>query len=629
MHPLLLKYYESELRHLRSVGAEFAEDFPKIAGRLGLEAFDCADPYVERLLEGFAFLAARVHLKLDSEYATFTQQLLDIVYPNFLAPVPSMAIAHFQPDPAGGSLAEGYLIPKGSALRGHLPKGQQTACEFRTAHEVRLYPLRIQHASYLGSRAELAHAGLQSILSGPKGSSLQAAIHIQIRCMAGARWQDLKIERLPLFFHGDGALPFRLYEQISAHLEKVIAVGRDAHGHIEKTITLTAHPMGFEEGETLLPASGRSFEGYRLLQEYFAMPERFLFSEIQGLEATQAWGEQETIDLYFLTHRVDQGLINAVRDENVALFCSPVINLFPKRTDRIQIDPTRRELHVVVDRSRPLDFEIHSILEAETVGLQPDGRRPLLPLFGSSHQHGHASVSYYTSQRNKRLHSSNQNRRGPRSSYTGSELYLSLVSASGAPCPEGVDQISLHVLTTNRDLPFLMPVGVGQTDLTLVEGGPITAIRCLIGPTRPKPSAAEDHTAWRLISHLALNYLSLVDQDKERGAVALRELLSLYAGPQDQDIHKRISGLLHVESTRVVRRIPGVGPIVFGRGKTVTLKFDEAAYEGTGAFLLGAVLERFLARYAAINSFTETRMETTERGEIMRWPARTGTRQTL
>src|SRR5713101_556004 len=154
MDPRLLKYYNRELQFMREMGGEFAKEFPKIAGRLGLDGFECADPYVERLLEGFAFLAARVQLKIDAEFPRFTQHLLETIYPGYLAPVPSMAMVQFQPDPSEGSLAAGVPVPRGSALRSMLGKGEITACEYRTAHEVTLWPVEIQeveHFRYSGA----------------------------------------------------------------------------------------------------------------------------------------------------------------------------------------------------------------------------------------------------------------------------------------------------------------------------------------------------------------------------------------------------------------------------------------------------------------------------------------------
>ena len=237
--------------------------------------------------------------------------------------------------------------------------------------------------------------------------------------------------------------------------------------------------------------------------------------------------------------------------------------------------------------------------------------------------------AFYTVHRLPRLLSSHQRRVGPRSSYIGSELYLALVDADEAPYSGHLQQLAVSTLCTNRDLPLHMPVGRGETDFTLNSGAPIKAVRCVTGPTHPRPSRAHGDTAWRLISHLSLNYLSLMDHDDQQGAMALRELLALYGDLAEASVRKQIDGMISVRSQPVTRRAPVPGPIAFARGLEVVVNLDESAFEGAGAFLLGAVLERFFAKYASINAFTETVVRSTERGEIMRWPARIGRRQIL
>ena len=168
---------------------------------------------------------------------------------------------------------------------------------------------------------------------------------------------------------------------------------------------------------------------------------------------------------------------------------------------------------------------------------------------------------------------------------------------------------------------------VAGADFTLADSAPVAAIRCLAGPSRPQASHAHDNQAWRLISQLSLNYLSLAEQGQ--GAAALREMLRLYGDMQNPALQLQIEGLREVSAKPCTRRLPMPGPIVFGRGLEITLEFDENAFRGTGVFLLGAVFERFLARYVSLNSFTETVLRSTERGEIMRWKARPGRRPNL
>lgn len=625
MDPRLRDYYELELRHLRQISGEFASENPKIAGRLGLESFECADPYVERLLEGFAFLAARVRLKVDDAFPRFTQHLLEMVYPHYLAPTPSMAIVQMQPDPAEGSLADGFLLPRDTVLRGQLGKGEQTACEYRTAHDVTLWPLQIAEVEYLSNPSAVANLGAPSL------PGLKAGIRLRLKTTAGLKFNQLALNDLPLFLCGGDMLTAHVYEQMLANAFAIAALPvADHKSWCELVVKTPVRRLGFEDREALLPPGPRSFQGYRLLQEYFAFPERFHSVELTGLGPACKRCEAAELDLIVMLDRLQPQLVNALDAGRFALFCTPAINLFPKRTDRIHLDQPGTEYHLLPDRTRPMDFEVYAVKEVTGYGASQGDERTFLPFYGSAsgYRH-HQENAYYTLRRQKRVLSSKQRRLGLRSSYIGSETFISLVDPNAAPFSANLKQIGLQVLCTNRDLPLVMPVGSGSTDFSLQSGGPVQSIRCLAGPTKPRPSPADGEIAWRLINHLSLNYLSLMDTDARQGAEALRELLSLYGDANDDAIRKQIEGVLSVESRNVVRRVDAVGPIVFGRGLEIAVKFEESAFEGSGVFLLGAVLERFFARYASINSFTETAVVSADRGEIMRWPIRIGQRHTI
>ena len=215
MDPRLLQYYGRELNYVREMGAEFAREFPKVAGRLGLDTFECADPYVERLLEGFAFMAARIHLKLDDEFPRFTQHLLEIVYPHYLAPTPSMAVVQMRPNLAEGTLAQGYRVPRGTALRSLLGRGEQTPCEYRTSQDVTLWPLELTFAEYTGYVGDIGDVKLPARARG--------AIRFKLRTTAGLNFADLALDDLPLFIRGADELPMKIYEQIMAHAVAIVA----------------------------------------------------------------------------------------------------------------------------------------------------------------------------------------------------------------------------------------------------------------------------------------------------------------------------------------------------------------------------------------------------------------------
>ena len=623
MDPRLLDFYNRELQHLRDVGGEFAREFPKIAGRLALTDIDCADPYVERLLEGFAFLAARVQLQIHSEFPRFSEQLLQVVYPQYLCPIPSMAVVRFDPTLDAGELAQGFTIPRGAALRSALGKNEQTACEYRTATPVTLWPIQIKEAEYFSR--ELANMDLPAI----EGS--KAALRLRLKAAPGVKFSQLPLDRLPIFLSGGNEYSFLLYEQL---MSNTLAVAVRGVGRAGMTTVLPKRSLaacGFEDEEALLPPSNATFQGYRLLLEYFAFPERFLFTELHGLRAALAKIDQQELDIFILLGRSERRLENAVDLQDFSLHCAPAINLFSKRTDRLHVDVTQFEQHVVVDRTRPLDFEVYDIEEVVGYRAGADDAQAFLPFYATrDNGHSLSDESFFTVRRTPRRASERQKNRGPRSTYVGSELFLTLVDASEAPYRQSVQQLALRALVTNRDLPLQMPVGIGSTDFTLTSTAPVSSIRVTAGPTRPKPSLcfSDGEYAWRLISHLTLNYLSLCNNDARQGAAALRELLALYGNLGEPHVRKQIEGLRSIATQPIVRRIPNQRRASFGRGLEATLEFDESVFP-SGAYVLGAVLERFLAKYVSINSFTETVLRTTARGEIMRWPARNGLRQLL
>ena len=620
MNPRFLRYYSQELQHLREMGGEFAADYPKIAGRLGLDGFECADPYVERLLEGFSFLAARVQMKIDAEFPRFTQHLSELVYPHLLAPTPSMAVVQLQPDLANPSLKQGFLVPRGSAMRSVLGKGDNTACEYRSAHDVTLWPMELVEAKMF------THGGAEAGLDVRLPAAVKAALRLRLRTTGGIAFRDLPLDRLCLHLRGGDDLPARIYEKILAGVEGVLVApaGRPAAWH--RLLPKTAlRPVGFDEAEALLPSGERTFQGYRLLQEYFAFPQRYQFVEVCGLRPALAACADNEIELTILLNRADPQLEQSLDSSNFALHCTPVVNLFRRRADRINVSDEQLEYHVLVDRTRPMDYEVFQVDAVTGYGSGPNSEQAFDAFYTAKDigalQQGKA---FYQLRREQRMVSQRQRRDGPRSSYIGSEAFIAIVDAAEAPYSGDLRQLGLSVWCTNRDLPLSMPVGVGKTDFILDAGAPLAAVRCLAGPSRPLPSFAEGSVAWRLLNQLSLNYLSLQDSDPQQGAAALREMLALYCHPGDASAQRQAEGVRSIGSKAVTRRMPSPGPIAFGRGIELTVTLDDAAFEGTGAFLLGAVLSRFFAQYVSINSFTETVVRTLARGEIMRWPARGG-----
>jgi type VI secretion system protein ImpG len=626
MDPRLLQHYNLELQHLREMGAEFAQQFPKIAARLGMSGLEVADPYVERLLEGTAFMAARVQLKLDAEFPRFTQALLEIVYPHYLAPTPSMLVAQLRPDPNEPTLAGATrIVPRGTTMYSVVGPDDMTACEFRTAQDVVLLPIEVASATYFSYAPDLP----LNTLSLPQ--SVKGGVRIRLRTTAGLNFSQTSIDRLCFYLAGRDDVANKLLELSLSSCAGVIVrpVGARTHDFTLLPASTVA-PVGFADEQALLPLSVRSFQGYRLLQEYFAFPQRYRFIELSGLSQAIGRVAGSEIEIVVLLGRGDPTLESMVDGSNFQLFCTPAVNLFEKaRMDRIHVSDSTFEFHVVADRTRPLDYEIYQGTDVVGHGAGDDSEQRFLPFYSASSLDPDDQSAYFTMRRQPRVLPPDQKRRGPRSSYIGSEVFLSLVDSKQAPYSADLRQLSIQAQCTNRDLVLQMPIGLGQTDFSLNVAAPVTSVRVVAGPSRPYSPVADGAVAWRAISHLSLNYLSLVNASGEQGAAALRDLLELYATTTDVSARRQIEGLRSVSVNRVVRRLPTRGPIAFGRALEITVDVDEMAFEGGSAFLLGAVLDRYFARYVSINSATETVLRSDSRGEINRWTPTWGTRPTL
>lgn len=624
MDPRLLRHYNQELQHLREMGAEFAAQFPKIASRLRIDGLEVSDPYVERLLEGFAFLTARIQLKLEAEFPRFTQRLVEILYPHFLAPMPAMLIAQFNPDPDDPGLISGIKIPRGSKLLGQAGRAGPTECQFRTAHDVTIWPISIESAEYF------SHASNLPLNSKPEWRKFGGGLRISLKAAAGQDFSKIELNDLRLHFCGGDEVAYRLYEQVCGNAMGICVIA--GKGNSTKHVLLdsqTIEAVGFDEEHALLPTTLKGFEGYRLTQEYFAFPQRFLFFDLCELgDALRQLGGTE-VDVVILFTRGDTNLLQSVDAASFALNCVPAVNLFEHRCDRINVSPETPDLHVVPDRVRPMDFEVYQITSVTGYGVGLETERKFMPLYTSFHAEEHGYQAYFAAQREPRVLSTVQRRDGPRSSYVGSEVFISIVDPQEAPYADDLKQLSVTAICSNRDLPQLMPLGGTAGDLTLEQSNGLLSIRVIKGPSKPLSAQRDGNVAWRLINQLTLNHLALTNTNSEKGASAIREMLRLYTYEADTALHKQIDGLRAMSTRQVVRRLPLPGPIAFGRGVQIELEVDELAFQGASAFLFCSVLERYFARHVSMNGFTETRVRSQTRGEIMSGRPRCGSRPIL
>jgi type VI secretion system protein ImpG len=438
----------------------------------------------------------------------------------------------------------------------------------------------------------------------PPDVRAKAALRIRLQTTADIPLKEVAADPLVFFLRGADDTPSMLYEQIFAAKSGLIIQSGSERGKLLGRLPAdTIRRVGFANDQALLPPSPRSFEGYRLLREYFSFPQRFLFFEAAGFAEAVRKCDGNKIDLVIALKDQDTRLEGRVDASFAELYCTPAINLFSKTLDRINVTDRFSEFHVVPDRNRPLDFEIFEVETLTGYGVTAGQEQEFRPFYQAKDTDVSAGA-FFTTQRLPRVPSARDKQFGVKTSYMGTELYLSVVDANSAPFRSDLRQLGVRALCTNRHLPIQMARGVGRTP-------------------------ADGRFSWRLISHLALNYLSLVDAERQDGAGGLRDILKLYADATDRQIARQIEGVLSVKSKPVIRRVRTPGPIAFARGLEIVLNFDELAFEGTGVFIFGAVLEQFFARYVSLNSFTETVVRTEQRGQIMVWPAQVGKRQIL
>ncbi|HEX6370347.1 MAG TPA: type VI secretion system baseplate subunit TssF [Longimicrobium sp.] len=596
----LLDYYYAELDYLRAAGGEFAQAHPTVAARLQVGAHESPDPHVERLIESFAFLTGRLRRTLEVEVPGISSALLEVLYPQYLNPVPPVTIAELVADPAQGALTSGYVVPRETPLFAQSPDGH--VCRFRTCAPVTLHPLKVDEVE-LEPRERY-----RWVHDTPKAAQL-----LRVRLKAdGLPLTAQRPERLRFYLGGEMSTAAALYELLTGSLLKVVLVSDDP-GATPRILPASAlQPAGFGDDEAVLPTPPTAHPAYRLLQEYFTVPRKFLFLELDLSEAG-ALGAAEHLDLVFVLGSRARERLDVGR-ANVRLGCTPVVNLFRRLSEPVRVDGRRLEYRLVADGRRERSTEIHSVLGVSAA--QDDGGRVAFePFYSYAHRMDAKHATFWHA------------RRAPaeRADLEGTDVFLSFLDLRAKRVAPPVQTVWADVLCTNRRLAEQLLPG----DRLHVESAlPVTEVRVLHTPTAAVDPPLGGQTQWRLISHLSLNHLSLTGGDE--GLEALREILRLYAAYGDPTVESQVFGIRRMETRPAVRR---VGPDAwrgFCRGTEIDLLVDEGAFTGGSALLLASVLDRFFGLYAAVNSFTRLSVRRQNREEAWKtWPARVGARPLL
>ena len=588
------------------MGAEFAKEHPKIAGRLGINDDIVEDPHVSRLIESFAYLNARIQHKLDDDFPELSDALLNVLFPHYLRPIPSLSIVQFSPDK---DLVEStYTVPRETLLQTDQYQGE--SCIFSTVYPTELHPV------------ELTSASLQGIPFSTPGSSRIRGASSVLKLSFNTFTDQISLAQVKptkfrFYLKGQAQYINPLYKMLLNDCLNVVMTRSESDLSPIFMGSDVIQPVGFEAGDGLFPYPPASFTGYRLLSEFFIFPEKFMFIDITSLDKFIPDDAGNTLNLYLYLKSSDVELEHNVSKETFIMGCSPVANLFPHKADPIRLDHANHEYQVIPEARRPTGYEVYSIdkVSAST----PSGEiEEYYPMFGLNHdnQNTLTHAFWFASRRTAKL--------GIYERDEGTDMYLSLVDLDFNPNLPEERTLNIDTTCSNRDQPAKLPFSADQPKLQCINGAPpCTKIRFLTRPTAVVRPPMRNNARWRLISHLNLNFLSLTGRDE--ATQALKEILRLYDFKESSVTRALVDSISTVKTHPISAPLNIDGHTTMCRGMEVDIEIDDYKLAGSSVYLFAMILEHFFALYCSINSFTRVlvRIKSKE-GYLKQCPPRAG-----
>lgn len=607
----LLPYYEKELAYIRQMGAEFAKEHPKIAGRLGISTDTIEDPHVSRLIESFAYLNARIQHKLDDDFPEISDALLATLFPHYQRPIPSMAIVQLVPNQ--DQLQASYTLPAQTVLETEQFQGEN--CRFTTVYDTELLPLSVTDASLVGR--PFATPGANAV----RGAG--GVLRLRLQTFNDAiNIHKLRPNRLRFYLKGQPQHIHPLYEMILNESQQLVIATSDSDTNPVFVGKNAIKAVGFCDTQSLLPYPASSFSGYRLLNEFFIFPEKFMFIDIEGIANHIPARTTTELNLYFYLNRSEVELEHNVNKNTFALGCTPIVNLFSHKADPIKIEHTELEYQIIPDARRPKGYEIYSIdnvVASSAAGIQ----ETFLPFYGLKHEHLDLKTQsfWFAARRHAKLGYSQRDE--------GTDLFLSLVDLNFNPNLPEDRTLLIEATCSNRDLPAKLPFNLDQPKLQCVNAAPpCEKIRCLTQPTAAIRPPLRDGARWRLLSHLNLNYLSITGSDNAKDA--LKEILRLYDFKDSSATRALIDSIQSLKARGVNAPLNIDGRTTLCRGTEIEIEIDDANFTGSSSFLFATVLENFFGLYCSINSFTRLLVKRKNKeGYLKKCPPRAGEKTLL
>lgn len=602
----LLPLYEKELVYMRQLGAEFAKEHPKIASRLGINNDSIEDPHVSRMVESFAFLNARIQHKLNDDFPEISDALLGTLYPHYQRPIPSMSIVQFVPDQE--QLDSSYPISRGTLLETTQFQGEN--CRFTTCYDVPLLPIEVTSASLMGMPSSTP--GSDKI----RGAS--SVLKIALKTFSSdILFSDLAVDKLRFYLKGQAQHINPLYQMLLNDCNRTImATSADDNSPVSLGAN-AIKPVGFSSEECLLPYPDSSFMGYRLLTEYFAFSEKFMFIDIVGIKDKLTEQTTDTLELYIYLNDSNVELEHNISAQTFNLSCTPIVNLFEHTAEPIKLEHTQHEYKVTPDSRRSDGYEVYAINEVTASSYYGEDVE-FLPFYGINHeQQDKNSHSFWLGhRRHAKLDNFERD--------DATDMFLSLVDLQFNPNIPEDRTLTIETLCSNRDIPQKLPYSIGESQLQCVDSAPpCSAINYLIQPTKVIRPPLRDHARWRLLSHLNLNFLSITGGDN--GRKALQEILRLYDFKSSSVTRSTIDSIKSVEARPISAPLLIDGHTAMCRGIEITVLLDDSLLTGSSTYLFSTMLEHFFGLYCSINSFTKLLVKTTSKeGYLKKCPPRAG-----
>ncbi|RKP45221.1 type VI secretion system baseplate subunit TssF [Trinickia fusca] len=599
----LLPHYERELALLRRSMQEFAARYPKIAARLAISGEHSDDPHVERMLQSFALLAARIDAKLDDDYPEFAHAMLEALYPQYLRAFPSCSIAQFDTADLFKQLTQPVVLARGRQLI-----TKTGGYRFRTAYDVTLAPLCIEQARYaFAAFAPMTvklpddTSGVVSITFAPAAATVRLGASMPAKVRVHLSGQREVVAALT-----DGLL-----------LRTAAAfVDADDKGQWRPLARSPLTAVGFDEHDALLDGSGDATASFRLLMEYFAFPDKFDFVDVDLGALTRAAGPCERLTLHLAITGVHPDSwagqrMATLSTDHLKLFCTPVINQFKHDAMPVKLEGTATSFPVVPQAPKQGSIGVYSV---DSVRMSSAGRsEPVSVAPFHSLMHGSSeqlSGPYWIA------------RRDPSAivAEADHEIELTLVGLDGVPMMPDADELAIGLTCTNRNLPSMLAFKTPGGDLSTDHGAVKCPVSLLRRPTESVEPARGKETLWRLISHMMAHPVQLGEAGLDEFKLLFRQFASLSSSQT-----RHIDGVTRLERRSTMQWIVMDPCPAFVRGIEIALTVDDQAFASSSLNAFIEVMDRFFAPYAPANSFVQLVVISKHNGsEIRRCEPRQG-----